>query len=261
MPPTAETAPATPAQIAALSVSIFAILVFTGVSIYLCGRHKSCKSCNESTHHAIRRVSHLGHRHNHHHHQHNHTHERIPSTTTSCQCTNGGRFTKLEDGSQGTGGGRFTKLKEAFGIKAVTAVPAAVIVDKQMSLPTTETEAFGQAAPTTRATSPLHIGIHPVPARNPCSGEEEFQAAVHNLLGYQAAGELQAWYSSSSSSTSGESDDDSAHQDVHPEPREERFSAIGPREGSPPLPAYEEVAEPRRFSWQGDESDYRPEKR
>ncbi|KAJ6783411.1 hypothetical protein PWT90_02221 [Aphanocladium album] len=98
-----------------------------------------------------------------------------------------------------------------------------------------------------RATSPLQIGNHPGTS-NPYSGTEEFQAAVHNLLGYRPE-EVAEWYP--------ESDDD-GHQDSEPDNQQEPLSAID--RCTSPLPAYEE-SEPRRFSWQGQESDYRPEKR
>ncbi|OAA80072.1 hypothetical protein LEL_03558 [Akanthomyces lecanii RCEF 1005] len=223
-----EMAAISPAQIAALSVSIFAILVFTSTSIYLCGRRKGCKV---ATQRAIHSIVHL----------HLHPHTRIPedaarprsSTATERQGTSGG-------------GGRLTKLiKQIFGITAAT-VGATATAEEASSAERKQ----DSRASRSRATSPLQKGIHPG-SSNRFSGTEEFQAAVHNLLGYRPD-ELQEWYS--------ESDDD-AHDESQQEQDEGSFPAVG-HCGSP-LPAYQEVAEtePHRFSWQGQESDYRPEKR
>ncbi|KAM3463028.1 hypothetical protein MY5147_001824 [Beauveria neobassiana] len=224
------TAAVSPAQIAALCVSIFAIIVFTSISIYLYGRRKGSEEVHSLSH-------------NHHHYPPHIT--RIPDTRPRDSTTSG-------QGSA-TRGGRFTKLKGAFGIKVATAAEA-VAATRGASSSAAETEAFGKAA-RMRAASPLQIGIPPGTG-NPYSGTEEFQAAVHNLLSYRP-GELQVCYHES------DDDDDNDYEDTHmdsqPEHREGSYSATDPC-GSP-LPAYAEVAEPRRFSWQGQESDYRPEKR
>ncbi|KAM3511604.1 hypothetical protein MY11210_004758 [Beauveria gryllotalpidicola] len=226
------TAAVSPAQIAALCVSIFAIVVFTSISIYLYGRRKGCEEVHGLSH-------------NH----HSLPHTRIPDARLRNSTTSG-------QGSA-TRGGHFTKLKEAFSIKVAAAAGAVAAKGAAPSAAAAaaETEAFGKAA-RMRATSPLQIGMHPGTS-NPYSGTEEFQAAVHNLLGYRP-GELQECHHESD-----DDDDDNDYGDTHgesqPEHREGRLSATDPC--SSPLPAYAEVAEPRRFSWQGQESDYRPEKR
>ncbi|KAM3505407.1 hypothetical protein MY10362_002957 [Beauveria mimosiformis] len=229
------TAAVSPAQIAALCVSIFAIIVFTSISIYLYGRRKGCEAVH-------------GHSHNHHHHCPPHI-TRILDTRPRNPPTSG-------QGSA-TRGGRFTRLREAFGIKFAAAAEAVAAKEGSSSSAAAAAET-GKAA-RMRATTPLQIGIH-TGTDNPYSGTEEFQAAVHNLLSYRP-GELQEWYHESDD---GDDDDDdnnygNTHGESRPEQREGSYSATDPC--SSPLPAYAEVAEPRRFSWQGQESDYRPEKR
>ncbi|OAA71315.1 hypothetical protein ISF_01866 [Cordyceps fumosorosea ARSEF 2679] len=239
----ADTATVGPAQIAALTVSIFAIVVFTGISIYLCGERKGCNDCKKATQQALRRLSHI-----HHHHRNRHSPSRTrmlatqdPSVSSSDQgAREGGRF--------------FIKFKAAFGIKA--ASDAGGVAAKGTPLSTTSVaaeEVLIQQPMMMRATSPRQPGGGHPGAGNPYSGTEEFQAAVHNLLGYQP-GEVQDWYSSS------ESDDDhSTHRQLQPEHGDGHFPEAD--HCGADLPAYEEVAQPRRFSWQGHESDYRPEKR
>lgn len=100
------------------------------------------------------------------------------STATSRQGTTG-------DG----GGGRLTKLiKQTLGIRVDTAGTTAATAEEASPA---EKERDSRAT-RMRATSPLQMSIHPG-ARNPYSGTEEFQAAVHNLLGYRPD-ELQEWY-------------------------------------------------------------------
>ncbi|XWW93577.1 hypothetical protein V2A60_001511 [Cordyceps javanica] len=227
--PSTETVTASPAQIAALAVSVFAIIVFTSISVYLCGHRKGyksckgskgCEGCKEVTQGAIHRIPHV-------HHQRQHT-------SVSPQCS--------KPRSQNASGGRFSKLKEAFCIKVGATTEA-----EGASRSSAEAEAFG-LAPRIRDTLSLRRGMHSGTS-NTHNGTEEFQAAVNNLLGYRPE-ELQEWYPDS---------DNDGRDKIQPEREEEAFFAVDLYAST--LPAYEEVAGPRRFSWQGHESDYRPEKR
>ncbi len=158
-----------PAQIAALSVSLFAILLFTSISIYLCGQRKGCKEATQRAIHSIAQLHQIQH----------HPHTRIPEDATSRHSTTN------ETGTSG-GSGRLARLKEVLRIKAV------VTAADEASSSSAEKKSAA-VSPRMRTTSPLQIGIHPSSSSNPYSGTEEFQAAVHNLLGYRP-GELQEWY-------------------------------------------------------------------
>ncbi|KAJ3482769.1 hypothetical protein NLG97_g7481 [Lecanicillium saksenae] len=208
-----DTTAVRPEQIAALSLGVFAILIFTSICIYLCGRHRGFKEAAQRAIHGIPDL----------HQSRSRLHGELPHSPAPL--------------SQSTGRGRFIKLKKTFGIKTNTEEASSSSAQKQT----------GSHTSRIRTTLPLQIGIHPGTS-NPYSGSEEFQAAVHNLLGYRPE-DVAEWYP--------ESDDD-AHEDLQQRHQQEPFSAID--QCTSPLPAYEEL-EPRRFSWQGQESDYRPEKR
>lgn len=149
----------TPAQIAALSVSIFAIIVFTSFSIYLCGRHRGSQDATRRHTLALSRP--------------HHGHRRLSETTQASTVE-----------ASNSRHGRFAKLKAALGIKTT----------KQASSSSPSREKSTSSAARMRAASPLQIHFHPGSAgSNSHAQTAEFQAAVHNLLGY-SADEIQEWY-------------------------------------------------------------------
>lgn len=154
----------TPAQVAGLTAGIVVILICTGMSIYLCGRHKGCK---EAAQRGILAISHSHHGH--------HQHTRLPDDA---------RPSVSDANGKNAGGGRFAKLKEAFGVG----------VGRVASSTTTSTLEPTGEAPRMRATSPLQIHVNAGASSNsPHCGTDEFQAAVHNLLGYTQS-DLREWY-------------------------------------------------------------------
>lgn len=142
-----------PAQTAALSVSIAAILIFTSMSIYLCGRHRGWQ---EATTTRILRIAHLQHLQD--------VRIRIPDEEEA-------QPKSEEDKKDETKkSGRLTRLKKALGMTNLETRP-------------TDAVAAGGNGTGTRATSPLQIQFHSGPNAI-SSSADEFQAAVHNLLGY-----------------------------------------------------------------------------